>query len=159
MGPARAAALAAGLYTEMARAGADVREVLSGAPSGGAAEAAFLRALADRYFSAVQPERFVRTLEAAVATSPGDARAWEALGNFALDRRDYRRAEEAHRALVRLEPANVAAWLRLAAILARQQQWAEARDAIARARALDPKAPADPELLAFLDRRAAAAPR
>ncbi len=155
MGPARAARLAADLYAEMARAGGDVRSALSGAPMGGAAAAAFLRALADRYVAAIQPERTARTLDAAVAAFPGDTRAWEALGNFALDRRDYGRAEEAHRALVRLEPDDVAAWLRLAAILARQQRWTEARGAIARARALDPKVPVDAELLAFLDQKAA----
>jgi spermidine synthase len=161
MGPAQAARLAAGLYAEMVRAAEDVRPALSGAPSGGPAEAAFLRAMADRYVAAVQPERVARTLDAAVAAFPGDARAWEALGNFALDRRDYRRAEEAHRALLRLEPGSVPAWLRLAAILARQQRWSEARGAITKARALDPKAPVAAELLAFLDRQAAApgAPR
>ncbi len=47
----------------------------------------------------------------------------------------------------------MAAWLRLAAILARQQRWREAREAIARAKALDPKAAVDPALLAFLDRQ------
>jgi predicted Zn-dependent protease len=156
MGPGKAARLAADLYAEMVRAGGDARPLLSGAPSGGAAEAAFLRALADRYFAAVQPERVVRTLEAAVAAFPDDARAWETLGSFALDRRDYRRAEEAHRALVRLQPDDTAAWLRLGATLARQQKWREAREAIARAQKLDPKAPVDADLVAFLDRRSAA---
>ncbi len=161
MGPAQAARLAAGFYAEMVGAGEDVRSALSGAPSGGAAEAAFLHAMADRYVAAVQPERVARTIDAAVLAFPGDARAWEALGNFALDRRDYRRAEEAHQALVRLEPESVAAWLRLAAILARERRWSEARGAITKALALDPKAPVDAELLAFLDRQAAApgAPR
>jgi Flp pilus assembly protein TadD len=159
MGPAKAAALAAGLYAEMVRAGGDVRQVLSGAPSGGAAEAALLRTLADRYFAAVQPERVVRTLDAAVAGHPDDARAWESLGTFALDRRDYRRAEEAHRALVRLEPENAPAWLRLGAVLARREKWGEARQAIAKAQALDPKAPVDAELVAFLEKAAAAGPK
>jgi hypothetical protein len=156
MGPARAAELAASFYSEMVAAGGDVRSILTGAPSGGAEEAGFLRAVADRYFAAVQPERFARTLEAALAAFPGDSGAWETLGNFALDRRDYARAEEAHRALVRLEPENAPAWLRLGAILARRQRWGEARAAIARARAIDPAAPVDAELLAFLDRQAAA---
>jgi tetratricopeptide (TPR) repeat protein len=154
MGPARAARLAADLYAEMVRAGGDVKPMLSGAPSGGAAKAAFLRTLADRYFAAVEPERYVRTLEAALAAFPDDAQAWEALGNFALDRRDYRRAEEAHRALVRLEPEDTAAWLRLGATLARLARWREAREAIARARELDPRAPVDAELVAFLERKA-----
>jgi tetratricopeptide (TPR) repeat protein len=159
MGPARAAALAAGLYSEMVSAGGDVREVLSGAPSEGPAESAFLRTLADRYFAAIQPERVGRTLEAAVTRHPRDARAWESLGDFALDRRDYRRAEDAHRALVGLEPGNAPAWLRLAAALARREKWGEARDAIAKARALDPKAPVDAELVAFLEKAAAAGTR
>jgi spermidine synthase len=157
VGPARAAALAAGLYAEMVRAGGDVREVLSGAPAGGAAEAELLRALAERYFAAVQPERVARALDAAVAANPGDARAWESLGGFALDRRNFRRAEEAHRALVRLEPENAPAWLRLGATLARQEKWGEAREAIARAQALDPGAPVDAALVAFLEQKAAAA--
>ncbi len=159
VGPARAAALAAGLYSEMVRAGGDVREVLSGAPTSGPAEAAFLRALADRYFAAIQPERVARTLRLAVTRHPDDARAWESLGEFALDRRDYRLAADAHRALVRLEPENAPAWLRLGAALARQEKWGEAREAIAKARALDPKAPVDAELVAFLEKAAAARSR
>ena len=89
---------------------------------------------------------------------PDDARAWESLGGYALDRRDYRLAADAHRELVRLEPGNAPGWLRLGAALARQERWGEARDAIAKARALDPKAPVDTELVAFLD-KAAARPR
>ena len=97
-----------------------------------------------------------RTLEAAVLAFPDDARAWEALGGFALDRRDYHRAEEAHRALVRLEPENGLAWMRLGATLARQEKWREAREAMARAQSLDPEAPVDAAVLAFLDQKAAA---
>jgi spermidine synthase len=159
MGPARAARLAAALYADMVRSGGDVRSVLSGAPSGGAAEAAFLRTLADRYLQAVQPERVASTLDAAVRAFPDDARAWEAMGNLALDRRDFKHAEDAHRALVRLEPGNATAWLRLGAVLARQQRWREAREAIAKGRALDPQAPVDAELMAFLERAASGAPR
>jgi Flp pilus assembly protein TadD len=85
--------------------------------------------------------------------------SWEKLGGLALDRRDYPRAEEAHRALLRLRPNDGAAWLRLGAVLARQQRWREARQAIARGQALDPKAPVDAELLLFLDRQAAASGR
>ena len=157
--PSEAARSAAAQYSALGAAGGDVRTVLSGAPSSGAAAAALLRALAGRYVAAVQPERAGRALDAAVAADPDDARAWETLGGLALDRRDYRRAEEAHRALVRLEPDDVAAWLRLGATLARQARWREAREAIARARALDPKAPVDAELVAFLDQKAAAAAR
>jgi spermidine synthase len=155
MGPARAARLAAAFYSEMVAAGGDVRPMLSGAPSGGAEAASFLRLLAERYVAAIQPERALRTFGAAVAAFADDARAWEAFGGFALDRRDYRQAEAAHRNLVRLEPENTAAWLRLAAALARLERWREAREAIAKAQALDPKAPVDRELVAFLERQAA----
>lgn len=190
MEPSEAARLAAAQYEAMARAAGDVRTLLSGAPSGGAVEAAFLRELAERYVSAVQPDRAVRTLAAAAQVDPRDAlareragllllergrsaeaeqhlaeavtidpnrpRAWEALGELALDRRDYSRAVAAHRAVVRLEPKNVPAWLRLGAALARQQRWRDARLALSRALALDPKAAVDPRLLRFLDRQVAA---
>ena len=156
MGPARAARLAASLYAEMVAAAGDVRPLLSGAPSDGTAGAEFLRVLADRYVAAVQPDRVARTLDAAVAADPASARAWESIGSFALDRRDYGRAEQAHRALVRLEPENAPAWLRLAAILARQRKWADARSALARAQALDPGATVDPQLVEFLDQKIAA---
>jgi spermidine synthase len=89
-----------------------------------------------------------------VRIDPARAAAWEAIGGLALDLRDYQRAEEAHRALLRLEPAKVSAWLRLTAVLARQQRWREAREAIAKAQALDPKAAVDPQLLAFLEAQA-----
>ncbi len=156
MGPARAARLAADLYAEMVGQGGDVRSVLAGAPSAGPEGAAVLRTLGERYVSAVQAERARRAFEAAVAADPDDAKAWESLGGFALDRRDYARAAEAHRQLLRLEPENTPAWLRLAGALARLQRWAEAKDALARARTLDPKAPVAPELVAFLEQKAAA---
>ena len=79
-----------------------------------------------------------------VRIDPSRASAWEAIGGIALDLRDYERAEQAHRALLRLEPGKVSAWLRLAAVLARRERWSEARDAIARAQALDPKAAGRP---------------
>ena len=89
-----------------------------------------------------------------VRLDPSRVSAWEAISGIALDFRDYARAEEAHRALVRLQPERVAPWLRLAAVLARQERRTEAREAITKAQALDPKAPVDPQLLAFLDRQA-----
>jgi spermidine synthase len=88
-----------------------------------------------------------------VRIDPSRAAAWEAIGGIALDLRDYERAEQAHRALLRLEPGKVSPWLRLAAVLARRERWREARDAIARAQALDPKAAVDPQLIAFLDQK------
>ncbi len=191
MRPSEAARQATAQYAAMGAAGGDVRAVLAGVPvlaAGGPTASAFWRGLAERHVAAVQPERALRALDAAVAAHPDDAvaharagelllergrprdaerryaevvridpksvSAWEALSGLALDRRDYKRAEEAHRALLRLEPRKVSAWLRLAAALARQQRWREAREAIARAQAIDPKAPVGAELLAFLDRQA-----
>ncbi len=92
-------------------------------------------------------------LTEAVRLDPTRARAWEGLGLIALDRRDYPRAEERHRTLLRLEPANVSAWLRLAAALARQSKWSEAKDALDTARSIDPQAPIDPELRAYVERQ------
>ena len=94
-----------------------------------------------------------RLLAEAVRLDPTRARAWEGLGSIFLDRRDYARAEEAHRALLRLEPANVGAWLRLGAALARQGRWDGAKDALATALSIDPSAPVDPELAAYVDRQ------
>jgi tetratricopeptide (TPR) repeat protein len=94
-----------------------------------------------------------RLLAEAVRLDPTRARAWEGLGSIFLDRRDYARAEHAHRELLRLEPANVAAWLRLAAALARLGKWEGAKDALATALSIDPRAPVDPELAAYIDRQ------
>jgi cytochrome c-type biogenesis protein CcmH/NrfG len=88
-----------------------------------------------------------------VRLDPTRARGWEGLGSIYLDRRDYVRAEEAHRALLRLEPANVSAWLRLGAALARQGRWEGAKDALATALSIDPSAPVDPQLAAYVDRQ------
>ncbi|MGE5125373.1 MAG: tetratricopeptide repeat protein, partial [Betaproteobacteria bacterium] len=93
-------------------------------------------------------------LAEAVRVDPTQARAWEALGEIALDRRDYARAEQAQRALLRLEPANVNAWLHLGAALARQNRWEGVLDALETARSIDPKAPVDPELLAYARKQA-----
>jgi spermidine synthase len=190
--PSEAARQATAQYAAMGAAAGDPVEVLSGVPAlaaSGPRAAEFLRELAERHVAAVQPERAVRALAAAIGANPDDvaaharaaellvgrgrpreaereyaevvrldpsrASAWEAIGGIALDRRDYARAEEAHRELLRLDPRKVSAWLRLAAVLARQERWSEARDAIARAQALDAKAPVDPQLLAFIEQKAA----
>jgi len=188
--PSEAAREATAQYAAMGAAGGDVRTLLSGVPAlqiGGARAAELMRELAERHVAAVQPDRALADLDAAIVANrddvaaqqrsaellasrgrpreaqqrylevvrldPSRVSAWEAISGIALDFRDYARAEEAHRALVRLQPERVAPWLRLAAVLARQQRWAEAREAIAKAQALDAKAPVDPQLLAFLDRQ------
>jgi spermidine synthase len=191
MRPSEAARQATAQYAAMGAAAGDSRAALTGVPAlvaGGSRAAEFLRELAERHVAAVQPERAVKALAAAIEANPDDvaaharaaellvergrpreaerqyaevvrldpsrASAWEAIGGIALDRRDYARAEEAHRALLRLDPGKVAVWLRLAAVLARLERWSEARAAIAKAQALDPKAAVDPQLLAFIEQKA-----
>jgi tetratricopeptide (TPR) repeat protein len=96
-------------------------------------------------------------LRVAVRMDPESFHAWDLIGQLAIDRRDYPLAEEAHRAMLRREPANVDVWLRLAAVLARQEKWGEAREALVWARRLDPSAPVDPELERYIAEQAAAA--
>jgi spermidine synthase len=114
----------------------------------------FGQALGKRYAETGQNARALAALERAVAVDASLADARELLGHLYLDRRDYPAAEGAHRELLRLRPARVDAWLRLAAVLARQSKWKEAREAIERARKLDPAAPVDQELLDYLERQA-----
>jgi tetratricopeptide (TPR) repeat protein len=99
-----------------------------------------------------EPEALGR-LKVAVRMDEGLVRAWDLLGELAIDRKDYPLAEQAHRAVLRREPANVDAWLRLAAVLARQGKWHEAGDALVWAQRLDPEAPVDPELASYISRR------
>ena len=47
----------------------------------------------------------------------------------------------------------MAAWLRLGATLARQGKWDGAKEALATALSIDPRAPVDPELAAYVDRQ------
>jgi spermidine synthase len=117
----------------------------------------FAVALGERYADAGQPGRAIASLERALAGDPTLDRALERLSHLYLDRRDFPRAEGTHRELLRLRPRDVPAWLRLGATLARQSKWAEARDAFARARSLDPKAPVDEALLDFVEKQAAEA--
>ena len=94
-------------------------------------------------------------LKVAVRTDDDLVEAWDLLGDLAIDRQDYPLAEEAHRAVLRREPGNVDAWLRLAAVLARQGKWTEAGEALRWAHRLDPEAPVDPELAGYIARRIA----
>jgi spermidine synthase len=106
-----------------------------------------------------RPREALQRYEQLVHLDSTHRAGWEALAGLSLDLRDYARSEEAHRELLKLEPRKVAVWLRLAAILARQEKWREARDAIAQAQALDPEASVDPQLVAFLDQRIGPSPR
>jgi tetratricopeptide (TPR) repeat protein len=126
---------------------------LGGIPA--SAAGTFWQSLGRRYAETGQPARALPALERAVQADPSLPEAQELLGHLYLDRRDYAAAEQAHREYLRLRPARVDAWLRFAAVLARQSKWKEARESIARARTLDPSAPVDPALLAYLDRQVA----
>jgi spermidine synthase len=155
--PAEVAQRARELYVLLGEAGDGGVPPLAGHPGLGiqGRHAAELRVdLAERWTEAGLPRRARRALDAAVAAGPDDERAWEALGGAALDARDWPRAEEAHRALLRLRPRDVDATLRLAAVLARQGKWDESQAALRRARELDPRAPVDPRLAAYVEARA-----
>jgi len=93
-------------------------------------------------------------LAVAVQLDPDLVHGWDLLEEVSVQRRDYALAEKANRAILRREPANVDAWLRLAAVLARQSEWAAAHDALAWARSLDPDAPVDSDLERYIARRA-----
>ncbi len=114
----------------------------------------FNTALGERYTEVGQPARAIASLERALTLDPSLDRALERLSHLYIDRRDFPRAERAHRQLLRLRPRDVQTWLRLGAVFARQSKWAEARDAFTRARALDPKAPVDPALFDYVERQA-----
>lgn len=115
--------------------------------------AGFWYALGKRYSETAQPGRAVAALERAVAADPALEDAHELLGHLYLDGRDFAKAERAHRDFLRLQPERVDAWLRFAAVLARQSKWRDAAEALHRARALDPKVPLDPALVAFVERK------
>jgi tetratricopeptide (TPR) repeat protein len=93
-------------------------------------------------------------LSVAVRVDPDSVHAWDLLEQIAIERRDFPLAEKADRAILRREPTNVDAWLRLAAVLARQGDWAGAHEALVWARRLDPKAPVDAELERYIATRA-----
>jgi spermidine synthase len=147
----RVARLAQGQYEALAAAGDPKTLPLRGLPE---AEApAFWAELGRLYEERAQPFHALQALERATTLDPDRVEAWERLSVLRLERREYEEAEAAHRAFLGLRPSEVAAWLRLAAVCARQGKWLEAREAIDRARRLDPKAPVDPGLLEFLEKQ------
>ena len=91
-----------------------------------------------------------------MAQAKGSVQSLNQLAVVALRQGWGRMAEGIFRRVLKSDPGKVAVWLRLGAVLARQERWSEARDAFAKARALDPKAPLDPQLLAFIEQKAAA---
>ena len=82
-----------------------------------------------------------------MARPPSDSRAHSLPGSRA-------RAEQLHRGLLVARPDDVDARLRLVAVLARQAKWGEARTLLRAARAMDPHAPVDPELVSYIEAQA-----
>lgn len=151
MPPAEVALLAQGIQQALVAAASEPR--VRGLEEGRAA--GFWRSVGRRYADSAQPARAIAALERALGLDPSLDGVHELLGNLYLDRRDFAGAERALRALLRQGPETVDAWLRLAAALARQSKWAEARGALRKARELDPGAPLDQALLDFVEQKAA----
>jgi spermidine synthase len=103
-----------------------------------------------------RPQEAEARLREAVRLDPSPEKPFELLGGLLIDRKDYAAAEAVHRETIRHHPRSVDAYLRLGAVLARQSRWAEAREVLHHARAIDPAAPVDPALLAFLERQGGA---
>lgn len=117
------------------------------------AQAALYEAVGMEHAKLARADRARLLLEASVAAAPRRD-ALDALSAVYLDRREMEKAEATHRALLRLDPGYVAGHLRLGAILARRGAWAESRAELKEAQRLDPKAPVDENLMAYIDRQA-----
>jgi tetratricopeptide (TPR) repeat protein len=149
--------LAQDLHRKLGEAAADPVPPLTGSPAlaaGGRAAADLHAGLAERWTRFGLTGRARRALERGLALDPTRDTLLEQLGGAAIDAGDWPRAEELHRALLRVRPRDVDAQLRLAAVFTRQEKWAEARKAFERARSLDPNAPVDPQVLAYVAARA-----
>jgi spermidine synthase len=139
MAPSEAARLAAEQYEAMTRAAGDLRTALSGAPSGAAAGAAFLRGLAERYASAGQPERAVRTFDAAAAEDPQDALARERAGLLLLERGLAGEAQEHLQAAVKIDPHRPRAWEALGGLALDRHDYPRAEAAHRKLLRLEPR--------------------
>ena len=116
-------------------------------------------ALGELLLSRGRPIEAEPHLRAAVEIDPTRRETFNTLAALYLEARQMEKAEEAHRALLRHHPSYVPARLRLGAILARQGKWAESQATLREAQRLDPQAPVDPALMAYLDAQAAAVRR
>ena len=149
--------LAQDMFRELGHLAADPLPPLRGHPgllAGGTTAAPFHVALAERWLLSGWRGRARAGFERALALEPGNEWALESLGGMAIDEREWARAEELHRGLMRARPLDVDVRLRLVAVLARQEKWGAARDALRSARAIDPKAAVDPELVTFIEKQA-----
>ncbi len=154
--PAEVRRLAQQIHLTLGEAASDPLPPISGHPdieAGGRAAAALHSKLAGRWAGFGLPGRALRAYQQALALDPENEPALEQLGGVAIDAADWPRAEALHRTLIRVNPQSVATQLRLAAILTRQSKFAEARQALRRARQLDPQAPVSEELLGYIEAR------
>ena len=155
--PSLASQMAQAIFRDMRYLAADPLPPLRGHPgllAGGATAAPFHVALAERWLRNGVRGRAREGFEKALALDPGNEWALESLGGLAIDDREWARAELLHRGLVKARPEDVDIRLRLAAVLARQEKWSAARDAIRAARALDPQAEVDPALVSYIEKQA-----
>ena len=78
------------------------------------------------------------TLERCIVLNPSLAEAQNQLGYLAVRRGDTAQAESYYQAAVRASPSYVVAWINLAAALASDARWREAKDSLSHALAIDP---------------------
>ena len=99
-------------YAAMGAPGATMRTLLSGVPAlavGGTRAAELLRALAERHVAAVQPDRALADLEAAIVANRDDAAAQERAAELLVARGRPREAQQRYLEVVRLDPARISA--------------------------------------------------
>jgi spermidine synthase len=130
--PSEAARQATEQYAAMGKAAGDVRSVLVGVPalaSGGQPAARLLRELADRQVAAVQPERALAALEAALAADPDDLVAHERAAALLVERGRPRDAEKHYDEAVRLDPARASAWEAIGSLALDRRDYPRAEEA------------------------------
>jgi hypothetical protein len=116
------------------------------APAAAGAAEARLR-LAELAWARADVSRARELLEATLARDPAHLASAETLAGILASRGDLARAEAVYRSLLEQAPGHAPAHLQLAAVLVRAGRLAPARDALRRARELDPSLPGSAELL------------
>ena len=155
--PAEVPRLAQELHRQFGEASSEELPPVTGHPgvrAGGRAVAPLHVALSERWMLAGLQRRARRGFERALVLDPGNEWALESLGSLAIDGREWARAEQLHRGLLVARPDDVDARLRLVAVLARQSKWTEARRMLRSARAMDPRAAVDPQLVRYIEAQA-----
>ena len=155
--PAEVPRLAQELHRQFGEASSEELPPVTGHPgvrAGGRTVAPLHVALSERWLLAGLQRRARRGFERALVLDPGNEWALESLGSLAIDGREWARAEQLHRGLLVARPDDVDARLRLVAVLARQSKWTEARRMLRSARAMDPRAAVDPQLVRYIEAQA-----